>query len=822
MINNERCLYEFGPFRIDPDHRLLLRENQPVPLQPKAFDILLVLIRNQENVVLKDDLLKTVWPETFVEESNLAQNIFVLRKALGDAKGENRYIVTVPGRGYRFAEKVRFLGGELIAEDKSVFAENESHALVIEHRTGKAVQPQPEQNEDADSLVVETHSRARMVITDETVAAVKTVPARTSILSKVLALAVLLGVVALTVAYFYTHRAPKLTSKDTVVLADFANSTGDTVFDGALRQGLSAQLDQSPFLNLLSDRRTAQTLTLMGQPKDARLTHELAQEVCQRAAAAAVLDGSIAQVGSRYLLTLKALDCSSGEPLTSTEAVADDKNHVLDALGKIASDTRGKLGESLASVQKYDVPVQDVTTPSLEALKAYSLAMKERNRPGSDFNLTRQLFQRAIDLDPNFAMAYAQLGVVYVNYGQTERGAEGLRKAYQLRERVSEREKFYIASHYDDMVNGDLEAARKDYELWIQLYPRDSIPWGDLNVVYFYLGDFEKVLALTAQAEKLAGAGEHDHSANFAWCNVLLNRFDEAKAIDLEAQATHRDDPAYHFNLFMIDFLQHDVEGMKREAAGLVSNPAWGHDAFQYQSDMAAYGGQFAEARKFTERAIAAARKSDNQEKAAGDEAEAAIREAMVGNAALAKQQAKAALALFNSKDVEAMSAFALSLAGDSAEATRLTNDLAKRFPKNTIVQFNYLPTIRGAGELRNGDAAKAIRTLAPATPYEFGITALTGGSTLYPAYVRGEAYLTAKQGPAAAAEFKKILDHPGVVQNEIIGALAHLGQGRAYVLSGDKSKAHAAYHDFFSLWKDADPDIPILKQAKAEYAKLQ
>ena len=818
MINKQRTFYEFGSFRIDPDHRLLLRENQPVPLQPKAFDILLVLIRNQEEVVLKDDLLKTVWPETFVEESNLAQNIFVLRKALGDAKGENRYIVTVPGRGYRFAEKVRFVGEELIAEDRTVFAESRPHVSAMRGANSAAAALEA----GTDGLVVETHTRSRMVITDETAVAVQTAPAGISTRVKALVLAAL--ALAALAAYFYMHRTPesasKLTSKDTVVLADFSNSTGDPVFDGTLRQGLSAQLDQSPFLNLLSDRRTGQTLALMGKPKDARLTDELAQEVCQRAAAAAVLDGSIAQIGARYLLTLKALDCSSGEPLTNTEAVADDKNHVLDALGKIAAETRSKLGESLASVQKYDVSPQDVTTPSLEALKAYTLAMKERNAPGSDFNLTRQLFQRAIDLDPNFAMAYAQLGVVYFNLGQTLRGSENLRKAYQLRGRVSEREKFYIASHYDEHVMGDLESAHHNFELWAQLYPRDADAPANLGVIALFLGDYDKVLALTDKAEKLSATDMH--GSNFVWCNIFLNRLAEAKAIALAPQSRNRDDPSFHFNLYMIDFLEHDAEGMKREAAGLVSNPTWGHAAFQYQADTSAYGGQFAKAREFTQRAVAAARKSDNQEAAAGDEADAAIREAMAGNAALAKQQAKAALALFNSKDIEAMAAFASSMAGDSGQATQLTNDLAKRFPQDTIVQFNYLPTLQAARELRNGDAAKALRTLAAASPYELGTTALTGGGALYPVYMRGEAYLAAKQGPAAAAEFQKILDHPGVVQNEIVGALAHLGQGRAHVLSGDVNKARTAYQDFFTLWKDADSDIPILKEARSEYAKLQ
>jgi DNA-binding winged helix-turn-helix (wHTH) protein/Flp pilus assembly protein TadD len=779
MATETKQLYEFGPFRLDPDKLLLLRDDHPVPLPPKAFETLLVLVQHSETLVLKDDLMKSLWPDTFVEESNLAQNIFVLRKTLA-AAGDHRYIVTVPGRGYRFTEKVRLV---------------------------------PEQPD----IVVESHSITRVVVDEHT-------DDKTS--SRwwpwVGVTAIALAAVFAVAWYRSSHKAPKLTEKDTVVIADFANTTGDPVFDGALRQGLSAQLEQSPFLNLLSDRRATQTLALMGQPKDARLTHELAQEVCQRTAGAAVLDGSIAQVGASYLLTLRALDCTNGEALAGAEAAASDKNHVLDSLGSVAAAIRGKLGESLASVQKYDVRPEDVTTPSLEALKAYSLAMKERNRPNGDFTVTRQLFQRAIDLDRNFAMAYAQLGVIYVNLGQTERGIENLRKAYQLRERVSEREKFYIASHYDDMVTGDLDAARKDYGVWEQLYPRDGAAVANLGVVYFYLGDFDKLLAMTAKAEKLSGVGEHQHSANLAWCYVLLNRLDEAKAIALDAQATNRDDPSFHFTLYMVDFLKHDVAGMKREAAGLVSNPTWGHDAFQYQADMAAYGGQFAEAREFTQRALNAAKKSDNQETAATDEADAAIREALVGNSAMAKQQAKAALALFKSKNIEAMAAFASSLAGDSAEATQLTSDLAKRFPRDTLVQFDYLPTIQAAAELRKGDAANAIQTLAAATPYEFGITALTGGTTLYPAYMRGEAYLAAKQGPAAAVEFHKILDHPGVVQDEIIGALAQLGQARAYVLQGENSKARAAYQDFLTLWKDADPDLPILKQAKAEYAKLQ
>ena len=772
MSKEPNHFYEFGPFRLDPEKLLLLRDNRPVPLPPKAFDTLFVLVRNSESVVLKDDLMKSVWPDTFVEESNLAQNIFVLRKALGETAGQNRYIATVPGRGYRFAEKVR-------------------------------VVPEPEE------IVVQGRSITHLVINEESS------PSKLWRWTGVAAVAVaaLLG----GTWYWRSHHAAKLTDKDTVVLADFANTTGDPVFDGTLRQGLSAQLEQSPFLNLLSDQRIGETLSLMAEPKDTRLTHELAREVCQRTAGAAVLDASIAQVGTRYLLTLRALDCSSGEPLASTEAEASDKNRVLDALGKIASETRGKLGESLASVQKYDVPPQDVTTPSLEALKSYSLAMKERT---GDFTRCIPLFQRAIDEDPNFAMAYAQLGVIYVNLGQTVRGAENIRKAFELRDRVSEREKLYIASHYDHMVAGDLEAARKDYELWTQLYPRDPGAPAGLGVVYFNLGDFDRVLTMTQDAVNLSGKSKL--SPNLVWCYIFVNRLNDGKAMALEAQTHNQDDPLFHLNLYIIDFLQRDFAGMKREAAGLVSNPTWGHAVLEYEADTAAYGGQFAKAREFTHRAVDAAQKADNKQAAAVDEAEAAIREALVGNMALVKQHARSALTLSNGKDVEAISAIASSLAGDSTQAMQLANDLGKRFPQDTIVQSNYLPTIRAACELRHGDGGKAIPTLAASEPYELGITALDAGTSLYPVYLRGESYLAAKLGPAAAAEFQKILDHPGVVQNELIGALAHLGQGRAYALSGDTNKAHPAYQEFFTLWKDADPDVPVLKQAKAEYAKLQ
>ena len=456
MSNGGKELYEFGPFRLDPAKRILLRDNHPVPLQMKAFETLLVLVRHSEQVVLKDDLMKAVWPNTFVEESNLAQNIFVLRKTLGQVSGNERYIVTIPGRGYRFVANVRTI------------------------------------SDQGESLVVESHSRTRLVIDEKSLSKVSPPPIKATATTHRPLLDVVLGVAIVSLVitaggYFYLRHRPKLTDRDTVVLADFANTTGDPVFDGTLRQGLSAQLEQSPFLNLLSDQSIAQTLGLMAQPKDARLTHELAREVCQRTASAASLDGSIVQIGSQYLLVLQAVNCTDGEILASAEAQARNKDGVLTAMGKVASEMRRKLGESLSTVQKYDVPPEEVTTSSLEALKAYSLGSRTMISK-NDYPAAIPLFQQAISLDPKFAMAYLRLGINFYNLEESDRAAENLQKAYDLREKLSEREKLYIAASHDAMAKGDMEAARKSYELWAQLYPRDQFAVGNLGVVYGFPG----------------------------------------------------------------------------------------------------------------------------------------------------------------------------------------------------------------------------------------------------------------------------------------------------------------------------------------------
>ena len=787
MANALRQFYEFGPYRIDPDHRQLTRATKPIPLQPKAFDILLVLVQNSERLVPKDDLMKAVWPGTFVEESNLAQNISVLRKTLGDTVGENRYVITVPGRGYRFAEKVRVVDeGEIVTEVE-------------------------------DKLVIESHTRSRLVVEEQ---AVKALAAKPRSLGW-LVLGSILCVLVATGAYLYTHRAPKLAQTDTIVLADFDNKTGDAVFDDALRQGLSAQLAQSPYLNLISDSRTAQTLALMGRPKNSALTPEVAREVCQRTASAVVLDGSIAQIGIPYLLTLRATACSTGGLLASTEAQASDKNHVLDALGKIASEMRGKLGESLASVQKYDVQPSDVTTPSLDALRAYSLAVRamQSNKPGESVTL----FREAIRFDPNFAEAYSGLATNYFNLGEASQAEENGRKAYELSAHVSEREKLSMEMYYAAFVTRNFEDARKSAAAAIQIYPR---AWGmitNLDVFDGYLGEYDESLAMSKKVMELA-PGNTQVYTNLMMDYLHENRLDDAEAVAREAASHHLDAAYLHETLYQTKFLRRDTAGMQHEAEAALAFARDGLDdlMFYYESDTVAYGGEFAKARELTARAVDYTVRGGQKETAAEYEAESAVREALAGNSSTARQQADRALALSKGRDAMAIAGIALALAGDTAGATRIADDLEKRFPEDTVMHYNSLPVMRASIALRSGDSAKAIAALTVSTPHELGQAAQQVTFVLYPVYVRGLAYLAAKQGIAAAAEFHTVVDHSGLVQNEPIGALAHLGLGRAYVLSGDTSKAQAAYREFFALWKDADSDIPILNQARAEYAKLQ
>jgi len=615
--------------------------------------------------------------------------------------------------------------------------------------------------------------------------------------------------------YFYTHRAPKLTGKGSIVLSEFTNTTGDAVFDDALRQGLAAQLAQSPFLNILSDQQIRQQLRFMGQPATARLTNDLARQVCQRTQSAAVLDGSIAQIGNTYSLILNAVNCATGETLATSQSQAADKNQVLGALGKVAEDIRGKLGESLPSIQKYNTPIAQATTSSLEALKAYSLGQQARGNKGEE--AAAPFFKQAVTLDPNFAMAYAVLGQVQSNLGERKLGKEYTKKAYELRDRASELERFYIDTHYYENVTGEHEQANQVYQLWAQTYPRDFIPHNNLAVSYILKGQWEKALVESRQAHQL---GPDDSIDTFGLASVYLGlgRLDEAKATIHEAMARKQDVPFFHRVLYMVAFLQNDQPTMTSELT-VTSNfsPEMAAVAQSVQAATEAYFGRVQKGRELNQRAIATFEGMGKKESATTGLANQAWVEAEFGDSAAARKNAAAALAIESSVVVKIEAAQAFARAGDTARAEALAGELAREVPSDTLVTGLLLPIIRAAVELDRNNPGKVVEILQPVLPYDLANT-----RGMISAYERGQAYLMLKRGNEAAAEFQKLLDHPGVVVNSVLGALAHLQLGRAYAVAGDQSKARSAYQDFFALWKDADPDIPIMKQAKAEYAKLQ
>ena len=621
--------------------------------------------------------------------------------------------------------------------------------------------------------------------------------------------------------WFFPRKSHALTDKDTIVLADFTNATGDAVFDGTLRQGLSVQLEQSPFLSIISDQQIQLTLQMMGQKPEVKLTAQITREICQRTASAAVLEGSIAQIGTQYLLTVKAVNCVSGESLASTDAQASDKNHVLDALGKAASEIRNKLGESLSTVQKFDIPLEQATTQSLEALKALSSGNKVAYATGEAAAIP--FYKHAIELDPNFALAYAWLGRMYGDIGESGMAAEFTRKAYELRDRTSEPEKYFISASFYMEVVGNMEKAEQTCELWIQSYPRAETPHNFLSgIIYAVFGRYEKGVEEAIEATRLNPDSPISYSilmSNY----IALNRLDQAKSAYGQALEHKLNHPFFPSNLYAIAFLQNDAAGMAQQVALGAGKPGVEVLLLGSEADTAAYSGRLAKARELSRRAVASAQHAEGKEAAAGYEGAAAVREALFSNPAEARHRAAAALTLSNGREVQYGAALALALAGDAPRAQTLANDLAKRFPADTVVLFNYLPTIRALLALRRNDSSKAIETLQAAAPYELGSSGTSSfAPSLYPVYVRGEAYLVAHQGGEAAAEFQKILDHRGIVVNGPIGALAHLGLARADVLQGDIAKATAAYQDFLTLWKDADPNIPILIEAKAEYARLQ
>ena len=820
MTKQANELYEFGPFRVDPREHLLLRDGEALALTPKAFETLLVLIQNNGHLMLKDELMKALWPDSFVEEVNLSQNISVLRRVLGDTAQASRYIVTVPGKGYRFVGEVRTLTSEVVV----------SEVVTSEFVAPEVLAPEDLASEDQEDLVLESRSRSLIVIEEQVAAPVKALPPRSRHMARAMVLIALMVLAAAAAVFFYIRRVPKLTAKDTIVLADFDNNTADPVFDDTLKTALSVALGQSPFLHALSESRVAAALQRMTRPPGTKLTPEVAREVCQRAGSKAYIAGSIARLGSQYVLALEAVNCQNGDTLVQEQVTASAKEKVLNALGEAAAKLRGVLGESLATVRKFDVPLAEATTPSLEALKAYSLAYKALFNGDSAAALPYS--QHAIELDPNFAMAFLQLGVAYLNLSEPGRASECYAKAFTLRERTSEWEKLIIEANYYAYATGELDKARQTFQEEIEIYPRNMKAYDGLASVYQQMGEYEK----SAEASRALVQVDPDDApayAHLALAKLNLQRFDEARQIVHEAQARKLDGSTIYMVLYVLAFLGADSSGMAEQQRWFAGQPAYKDYGLALASDTEAYAGHGRKARELTRQAVDAAIRADNKEGGGVYRANAVLQEAAYGNALQAQRSASEALKLVpDSPGVAAEAALALAMTGGTARAESLAQGLGKRFPLDTQMQSLWLPAIQAQLALNRRNPGLAVNTLQAASSIELGnISFANSTSCLYPTYVRGEAYLAAGQGTAAAVEFQKILDHSGIVWNCWTGALAHLGVARANALQARNSqgadadaargRALAAYKDFLSLWNDGDPDIPVLKEAKAEYAKI-
>ena len=596
------------------------------------------------------------------------------------------------------------------------------------------------------------------------------------------------------------------------MLADFENKTDDPIFDDTLKQALAVELEQSPFLKVISDENVNATLQLMGRQPAERLTVPVARDLCQRTGSRALLSSSISTLGSQYVVSLQAIDCTSGDSLAKAQTQAASKEQVLKAVGDAANDVRRKLGESLASVQRYDAPLEQATTSSLQALKAFSAGWQAQLQ-GDTTSIP--FYKRAIELDPDFALAYSQLATPYVNIGEMTRATAAVRKAFELRDRVSEHEKLRITAYYYSFVTGELLKSSEVYGLWRQEYPRDLIPNVELTNNYMVEGNWQQALLEAQQALR------RDSHNNYVWFNLAsvylaLNRLDEAKSALDQAQAYKIDMYLLHVARYYAAFLANDLERISQEG----SWTGEGQDALvSAKSDTEAYFGRLAKAHVLSQRAIDFALGSDQKETAALWQANSALHEAEVLRTVSAREQAHAALAIAAGPVVNTLAALALARSGNTVEARRLADNLGRDSPNDTILQNYWLPTIRAAVELAKHNPQRAIELLRPATTFELGQSQPLVLGMMYPAYLRGQACLAIGNSSEAVTEFRKIVDHRGIVVNYPLASLAHLGLARGYALLGDTTRARAAYGDFLSLWREADPDLPLLRQAKIESA---
>jgi serine/threonine protein kinase/tetratricopeptide (TPR) repeat protein len=616
--------------------------------------------------------------------------------------------------------------------------------------------------------------------------------------------------------FFYSRRPQALTEKDSILLADFVNTTGDAVFDGTLKQALAVQLEQSPYLNVLPQSRIQAALRLMGRLPDERVTSDVAREICVRDGVKAMLTGSISALGSHYVIDLNAVNAQTGDSLGRAQVESESKEQVLKSLDQAASNLRQKLGESIGSVQKFATPLEQATTSSLEALQAFTLGQAEHSKLDDDKAVPH--LQRAIALDPNFAMAYATLGVVYGNLSQTHQQLENLSKAFELKDRASEGEKLYISAHYYSEATREVDKALAIYEQWKQTYPRDSVPWDNLALGYEATGHPEKSVANASEALRL-NPKDRFASANLANAYQTLGRYDEAKTVIETATAQELASTTDAFLLYTMAFVRGDKAGMQR-AMELGKGPSIEPIMFLIEGQGRCALGKIQSARQSFAQGARSAQNAGLKELSAGIRLLDASCLAEIGNPALARQVALQGLAISDDRDARMAAAVALARAGDVTRSNKLIEDLAREFPTDTLLSSVWLPVARATNQTRADQAGPAVDTLEVAVPYEFG--APPNGASYWPIYVRGEAYLHLHNGAKAATEYQKILDHRGIAAASPLYSLARLGLGRAYAQQGDPSHAKEAYQDFFATLKEADPDVPILKEAKAEYAKLQ
>ncbi len=813
-------LLRFGSFELNLATEELRKNGIPLKLSPQPFRILALLASSSGQIVTREEIRQQVWGgETYVDfEHGMNQCIKQIRTVLGDNTDNPVYVETLPRKGYRFLAPVSaktIAAQPTVVESqsglRSALPATAGAAPVAMVDPGKATALLP--SEVATPAIVASSAPAAVAV--ELAPAVASLPATTRprnwlrlTLVTVMVIALIAGIV-----YWHSQRASALTEKDTIVLADFNNTTGDAAFNDTLKQALAIQLEQSPLLTVLSERKVIETMRLMNRPADQRITKEVAAEVCLRNNSKLLLEGSIAAIGDHYLITLKATNCQTGDSIASAVAEAENRNQVVKVLGEVGNQLRKKLGESRPSVEKFNTPLERATTSSLEALVAFTQAQKMLSQASAIPYL-----KRALEMDPNFARAYASLGAVYHNLGDTKSEIENLNKAYELRDRVSQREQLQFEGYHYMLVTGQMEKAIETYSEWIQTYPEDPKPHATLGFIYTQLGRYKK-----AEIEMLEGIRLSGHSDyNLIGVYVCLNRLDDAQAL-LE-QARRRDDSPFLRELtYSLAVLRGDNAAMQEQLAWAMGRPGEEDRLLSAQSDTEAYYGRIAKARQLSAGAVQSAKHAEVQEAAAEWRANEALREAETGNSVGARQRAAEALALNTEPDVEVKAALALARAGDAGRAQKLVDKLNHELPLDTMTQNYWLPTIRAAIELGKFNPSEVIDILKVTTPYELGSTTagVAAFGSLYPVYIRGQAYLQAGQGQQAAVEFQKMLDHRGIIGNFALGALAHLQLGRAQAMIGDQQAARKSYQDFFALWKDADPDVPFLEQAKAEYAKL-